>query len=144
MAVYCSGLTKISVLLFYRRLAKDAITPTFKNIVRGAIALNIVLLLLWTGLLLGSCHPFKASWEQSDIVHFTSPYQCINIGLAILMYSVISTGTDFLTTLLPNMLIWKLNIRRTQKALLIMTFAFGYMSVLFSRAYFVGITCLFC
>lgn len=117
MAIYAlftlaSGLIKMSVLLFYRRLASRAVSRAFRWTLRITIAMigiytsetphpqklhwarltsNAVVFIFITILM---CRPISAFWDQEDIKILAKggyKYKCANEGAEIVANGVIST-----------------------------------------------------
>jgi hypothetical protein len=121
---------KISILLFYRRLSTRSITRTFRiatwiNIIAIAIfVLSFVLILVF------SCDPISAFWNQFDFVRQATGYKyhCwVNEAADLLSASIISAVQDAVTAFLPTFLYWNLQIPRRQKVALGAIFALGYV-----------------
>lgn len=66
------------------------------------------------------------------------PYHCINGAQVVLGASVINVFTDFMTTVVPMPLIWKLNLPRRQRLAVIGIFGIGIVVTIASsvRTYF--------
>ncbi len=76
-----TSLTKISILLFYRRLSSGAVTPTFHWMPRGCIAFIVLTFIAFTLTTILSCRPLNAFWNQVDFEwnlthHEGRDYEC--------------------------------------------------------------------
>jgi hypothetical protein len=128
--IFCvaSGLIKISILLFYRRLASRVVSNAFRwttwitigYIVAYTIALTLAPIL--------GCNPISAFWDQVNVLKRLQGYkfECFDEGADLLAASIISTSQDLLTAVLPTFLYWNLQISKKQKLALFGIFAIGY------------------
>ena len=124
----CSGLIKISILLFYRRLSSRAISRTFRwatwisiyFIAAYSIAFAIVPIFI--------CTPISAFWDQVDFIKLAQGYEykCLDEGTDIFVAAIVSTAQDLLTAMLPTILYWNLQIPLRQKMALFGIFGIGY------------------
>ena len=126
-----TGLTKISILLFYRRMSAGSVSPAFRFIVHASIASVVAYMIAF--LLVGSlgCKPLEAFWLQANtewaMTHQPGvTYTCINEGAMLLAASGISIIQDFLACGLPVVLFWKLQLPRRQKIALGAIFGVGF------------------
>ena len=134
IALYLTATTliRVSVLLFYRRISNEAITPIFSFTVRATIyfvVLSSIILLLIPFL---GYRPFNAYWEQANPVWAKTHTKDVNFfGFDEPVYLIVSaTWTiimDFITWFMPIMLFWKLYLPLRQKIALIMLFAMGFL-----------------
>jgi hypothetical protein len=119
-----TSLTKISILLFYRRLSSGTVTPTFHWMLRGAIAFIV----------LTFCRPLNAFWNQVDfewnITHQPGrDYVCYNEPLHYFFNISITVLQDFMVTLMPMALFYKLKMPIRQKVALGVLFGVGILYV---------------
>jgi hypothetical protein len=126
-----TGLTKISILLFYRRMSAGTVSKGFRFIVHASIASVIAYMIAF--LLAGSlgCRPLEAFWLQANMqwamTHIPGEtYTCIDEGALLLAASGISIVQDFLVCGLPMMLFWKLQLPKKQKIALAAIFGVGF------------------
>ena len=127
-------LTKISILLFYRRLSSGTFTPTFQWIMRGAIAFIVVTFVAFTMTTLLSCRPLNAFWNQVDfewaITHKAGrDYVCYNEPLHYFFNISITVIQDFMVTLMPMALFYQLKMPMRQKVALAVLFGVGILYV---------------
>jgi hypothetical protein len=130
--------TKISILLFYRRLARGTISKKFLLAVHTAIASVVVYFLYFTIALLATCQPFDAYWKQIDPLWYAEQkgkFHCQNEAANLIASAVISVAQDFLACGLPAILLWKLQISRRQKLALGGLFSVGLLYVLEQGVY---------
>ncbi|KAH8714071.1 hypothetical protein GQ44DRAFT_829934, partial [Phaeosphaeriaceae sp. PMI808] len=138
MSVYtlfplASGLIKMSVLLFYRRLSSRAVSPTFRWILRITIASIGIYTIIFVFIPVFLCSPISAFWDQQDFKVRSRPggytYKCTNEGATIVANGVVSTAQDFVAASLPAMLCWNLQMPFRQKVALYGIFAVSYFVV---------------
>lgn len=130
LCIFCtaSGLIKISILLFYRRLSDRVVSKTFRWITWLAIgSIAIFTIALTLAPVLG-CNPISAFWDQTNFNKLAKGYKyhCFNEGADVFSASVISAFQDLITALLPTTLYWNLRIPMRQKIALFGIFAIGY------------------
>jgi hypothetical protein len=126
-----TGLTKISILFFYRRMSNGTVSNVFRTIVFASIASVAAYMIAF--LLVGSlgCNPLSAFWQQADVQWAaTHPagqaYHCVNEAAVLLTASGVSILQDFLTCGLPLLLFWKLQLPQQQKIALAAIFGIGF------------------
>jgi hypothetical protein len=125
--------TKISVLMFYRRLISGTYSTKFKWALWFGMAFAVVTTVVPTGLLFASCKPFKAIWLQWDLVWvYANAYKfhCQPAKITLLVgqlsgaFSVIS---DFYSVLLPSILLLQMRLNKRQRIALFLVFGLGYV-----------------
>lgn len=140
--IFCAatGLVKVSILLFYRRLSARVVSRAFfwttwitiGYITAYSIALCIAPIL--------GCQPISAFWDQFDPIKRLQGYEfhCFDEGADVLVASILSASQDLLTAILPTFLYWNLKIPIRQKLALFGIFAMGYGVVALGalRAYY--------
>lgn len=136
MAIYvlysmASGLIKLSILLFYRRLSSRAISPAFRWTMRIAILVIGGYSIAFSIVPIFACRPISAFWDQVDFDKLARGYKwtCINEGAEVVANGIISTVQDLVVAFLPTILCWNLQIPLRQKIALYSIFALGYTSV---------------
>lgn len=126
-----TGVTKVSILLFYRRLAANAYTPLLKRAIIGTLWFVILNSTMFTLVVIFYCWPIEAYWKQfSYPIPYDKEYKCLDEGRSIIVCAVMSILTDFLTTLLPLLIFTGLNVPIRQKISLGIIFGLGFMLVL--------------
>ncbi|KAF2439559.1 hypothetical protein P171DRAFT_325707, partial [Karstenula rhodostoma CBS 690.94] len=123
-----SGLIKVSILLFYKRLGSRAVSKTYRWSIKLTIAFIVAYSVAFTLVPIFGCKPISAFWDQADIVKIAMGYEfkCFNEGADIFSAAVISTAQDLLTAILPTFLYWNLQIPIRHKIALFGIFAIGY------------------
>lgn len=123
-----TGLVKISILLFFRRLGSRGTSKTFRFITWIAIGFTISSTIAFSISPLVGCKPISAYWEQSDVTNIIlgKEFDCNEEGVAITVAGVVSTFQDLICALLPNFIYWKAQIPIRQKVALMAIFATAY------------------
>jgi hypothetical protein len=138
MGIYCiftlaTGLIKLSVLLFYRRLSSRAVSPAFRWTMRIMMVVVGVYTIAFVLVLAFACRPLEAFWEQVNFSKTLRPegyhYECINEGADVVANGIAATAQDFMVAFLPTLLCWKLQMPIRQKLALYAIFAIGYTTV---------------
>lgn len=124
-----TGLVKISILLFYRRLSSRAVSNTFKWTTWISIGFIAAYSIAFTLVPIFGCQPISAYWEQSNIINKFNPnykYSCFDEAADVVAANTISTAQDLLTAILPTFIYWNLQIPFRQKLALFFIFAIAY------------------
>ncbi|OAK99564.1 hypothetical protein IQ06DRAFT_201385, partial [Phaeosphaeriaceae sp. SRC1lsM3a] len=123
-----TGLVKISILLFFRRLGSRGTSKAFRVITWIAIGFTISSTIAFSISPLVGCKPISAYWEQSDVTNIIlgKEFDCNEEGVAITVAGVVSTFQDLICALLPNFIYWKAQIPIRQKVALMAIFATAY------------------
>jgi hypothetical protein len=126
--VLATGLIKVSILLFFRRLGSRGVSKAFRITTWVAIWFTIASTVAFFISPLVGCRPISAYWEQSNVTKIVqgAKFNCNDEGAAITAAGVISTVQDLITALLPNFIYWKAQIPFRQKAALMAIFATAY------------------
>ncbi|OJJ32820.1 hypothetical protein ASPWEDRAFT_594015 [Aspergillus wentii DTO 134E9] len=121
-----SGLTKLSLLCFCRRLFGNTGKLAFNFhyiILTGTIFLVSACLVGFILILLLQCRPLKAYWDSKPAYH----HNCLDGAEFIFTASILNTVTDFLCTLIPMTLVWKLHMNLRQKIAVAYVFGLGIL-----------------
>jgi hypothetical protein len=126
--VLATGLIKVSILLFFRRLGSRGVSKTFRVITWVAIGFTVASTITFFISPLVGCRPLSAYWEQSDVVKIIqgTKFNCNDEGAAMAAAGIVSTVQDVIAALLPNFIYWKARIPFRQKAALMGIFATAY------------------
>ena len=130
--MFATCLVKISILVFYRRLAKGSISKIFLAVVQASIVFIVLYLIGACISPLLACKPLDALWKSVDIRWLTThkkgvDWKCYNEGANDIAVSSISVTQDFLACGLPSILLWKLQLPRRQKIALGAIFSVGLL-----------------
>jgi hypothetical protein len=138
--IFATSSVKISILLFYRRLSSNFNRLFFVATWIG-IAYNIAYLVTFLFVIGLSCQPIKAYWLQLDPVwHLTHHFTCTDEHISLPTSASLSVVGDFYATMLPCILILKLDLPRRQKLALYSLFLLGFLVVAAGivRTYFIN------
>ncbi|KIW00259.1 uncharacterized protein PV09_08149 [Verruconis gallopava] len=120
--------TKISILLFYRRLG-GSVSRRFRYCIYFAIGFVIVNGLVFFVDSFVQCRPLSAFWNQGNIYWVAAnqgDWHCGDEAATVVCASVISMLQDFIACLLPMALFRKLKIARKKKIALGCIFGVGF------------------
>ncbi|QDS67865.1 hypothetical protein FKW77_007831 [Venturia effusa] len=134
--VWSSALTKIAILLFYRRLVAETASKKFKRAVWAGIIIIAAFSVVLFSLLFTACSTLEAHWLRLDptyVYTHRGKFKCASVeksqGIAQ-FGGAISVVTDFYTVALPAMLLFKVKMDRRQKIGLLGVFALGALVVI--------------
>ncbi|KAK7545913.1 hypothetical protein IWX49DRAFT_485925, partial [Phyllosticta citricarpa] len=120
-----TGLTKVSILCFHRRLS-DTISPRYLVALQAAIAFVIAYMVTFTITLCIGCRPIQAFWKQLDPRwRAKNDFKCFDEAADILAASAVSLVQDLLVCGLPLLIMWQLSIPKRQKIALSGIFSLG-------------------
>ncbi|KAK7702658.1 hypothetical protein SLS57_011269 [Botryosphaeria dothidea] len=126
--IFSTGLTKISILFFYRRLGSGSLSKWYLTAVKASIAFVFAYMITFELTLFFGCTPIHAYWMQVDFHWYLankSKFHCMDEGADYMAASVISVVQDFLACCLPIMIMWTLQIPKRQKIALGGVFGVG-------------------
>jgi hypothetical protein len=129
--VVSTGATKMSVLLFYRRMVADTITRRWRIAIYAMIGFHAFTVVGTLIALLTVCRPLVAYWASFAIGLYHHPYTCIPaLGLNLTAGSLSVFG-DAYAVILPCLILnyYELDIPRKQKIALDCLFALGLLVV---------------
>jgi hypothetical protein len=127
----CGGCTKVSILLFYRRLVNGTYSARYKWLIWFAIAFTVAYSFTFCVVLLANCTPTKAYWMAFDFKYaLTQDYQCMDTSVINAMAGVCAAISDVYSVALPCILTWQLNsVPKAQKIALFGIFSLGLVVV---------------
>jgi rhodopsin domain-containing protein len=130
--VVATGLTKVSILCFYRRLAAGSMSKSFIIANHICIAFVVLSTIGWIFPPLLGCQPLNAWWNQVDYVWATThikgkDWHCFNEPADLLTASVFSVVQDFIACLMPTILFRRLQLPFRQKVALSALFGIGIL-----------------
>lgn len=130
LCIFCtaSGLIKISILLFYRRLSSRVVSVRFRLLTWLTIGFITAYTIALTLAPIFGCNPISAFWDQANSIKLIKGYKyhCFDEGADVFSASVISAVQDLITAILPTFLYWNLRVPIRQKIALFGIFAIGY------------------
>ncbi|OQO13935.1 hypothetical protein B0A48_00810 [Cryoendolithus antarcticus] len=118
--------TKVSVLLFYRRLVEGTYTKAWRYAVWLAIAFTVSYTLVFVIFLFTNCKPFDAYWKAFNPIYATTQeYTCIDTKVINILAGVFASLSDLYAVALPCIITWNLDMPRPQKIGLNIIFSLG-------------------
>jgi hypothetical protein len=131
----CGGLTKVSVLLFYRRLVDGTYSRLWKWMVLLAIAFTTAYTIAFVVLLFFNCMPMVAYWRAFDPVYAsTHHYTCLNTDIANVIVGICAGLSDLYAVALPCIITWHYSVPKAKRIALNIVFSFGLIVVAASGA----------
>lgn len=119
----------MSILLFYRRIARHHLNRAFITILH---VVGVVLTLQFIASLISlflTCRPVNAFWMAADPEwDMTHEFTCINRSAYIIAFGAINVAADVILTILPTAMIHKIQLPRIQKIALWILFSVGILS----------------
>jgi hypothetical protein len=131
--------TKISILLFYRRLIDRTINEHLLWGIYGGIAYNIAYMLAIIIFLATFCTPVSASWRSLDL-GYTEKYKCASRAIPDPLAGVLSAAGDIYAIVIPEIVVAQLRLPQRRKIILYAIFGSGAVVVvaaLIRTGYFV-------
>lgn len=130
--LWSTCLTKVSVLMFARRLVRGTCSRNFKWAIWAAIAFVLAYTIAFYVLTFVACRPFVALWQQynpdwlakNPVFFCTDPVLITQLSK---LAGALSVVTDFYSVMLPAVLIFKIRITKRQKYGLFFIFGLGYL-----------------
>jgi hypothetical protein len=129
-------MTKISILLFYRRLAVGTISNRFLYTIYAAIAFVIAYFIAFNLTLFLHCRPFESYWKQADLrwyfkhkgtVTKKADFVCTSESADLIASGITSILQDFIAVGIPLVLFWRLRVSWQQKISLGVVFGIGIL-----------------
>lgn len=128
--VFSTGLTKISILLFYRRLVVGSVSHTFVWAVRAIIFSVVAYMITFEITLISGCKPIYAFWDEVNPLwrgFYAGKYKCVDELATLFAANITSIMQDFLTFSMPLLLFWKLQLPIRQNVILGAIFGVGFL-----------------
>jgi len=132
IAVTGTSCTKVSILLFYRRLVDGVFSRRLKWSVWSAILFVVLYNVAFIAFSLAECTPVQSSWKALEPTYHGA-HKCVSpraVEVSAIAISAISVITDLTTVTLPAVLLFtmtKIRFSRRQRIALIVIFCFGYL-----------------
>lgn len=121
-----TGLTKISILFFYRRIGE--IRAWFRWTLWVCMAFIVLYTIAFTLAIPFECHPLDAYWNKANpLWTMTHDWHCINEGAKMVSAGAISAFQDVVACILPMALFWDLRMSRQAKIALAVVFSLGLL-----------------
>ncbi|GME66101.1 integral membrane protein [Neofusicoccum parvum] len=126
-----TGLTKISILFFYRRIGE--IRAWFRWTLWVCMAFIVLYTIAFTLAIPFECHPLDAYWNKANpLWTMTHDWHCINEGAKMVSAGAISAFQDVVACILPMALFWDLRMSRQAKIALAVVFSLGLFTCVVS------------
>jgi len=125
--------TKLSVLMFYRRLVAGTFSMRTRLAIWTAMAIAVITTIVFSCLLLAACRPVHSAWMQYDMtwnMAHRDDMWCVDPEKQLLsgrLAGIFSVITDFYTVLLPAIIFMRIQITKRQRWALIFIFGVGYL-----------------
>lgn len=117
--------------MFYRRLVSGTYSQTFKWAIWAAIAFVIIYTIIFFCLLITTCTPVEAIWQQFSFEWVEKhKFKCASdakIVAASKAAGGLSVVTDFYSVMLPALLLMRIRISQRQRYGLMFIFGIGYL-----------------
>ncbi|TID22645.1 hypothetical protein E2P81_ATG01771 [Venturia nashicola] len=117
-------LTKISVLLFFRRLIDGSHSPLIKKSIWAAIGFIVAYYASFLSFLIFACNPTDATWKSLNI-GWTGKYKCADREVVDPLNGVFSVLSDFYSIIIPVLVVYRLTMPASRKAVLYFVFCCG-------------------
>ena len=122
--LFATGCTKVSVLLFYRRLVEGTYSRTWKYATIAAIVFTIMYCVAFVLSLVFTCNPVEAWWMSYDFT-YDREYTCSDTTIANPLSGALSVLSDLYTVVLPCLMLRHFDAPRRQKIALNIIFCLG-------------------
>jgi len=129
--------TKVSVLLFYRRLTQGTYSKKWKYATIIAIALTIAYCVAFVLVLVFNCTPTRSYWRSYD-PSYKEDYHCVHTTFLNPLSGSLSVVSDFYSVVLPMGAFWQLEVTKRQRWALNTVFSIGLLVVIagIARTYY--------
>ena len=124
----CGCFIKVSVLLFYRRLARNSVSRYWIWGVISAITFTVAYSLAFILTLIFNCSPTEAYWKAFS-PSYTTPYTCVDTTVVNLLAGIMAIVSDLYSVFLPCMMTRHIQLPRAQKLALYIIFSLGLLAV---------------
>lgn len=128
MFLLSSSCTKISILLFYRRLVDRSYSKWIQWSIYIAIGFTMVYLLAISLFLATFCSPTASAWQSLDL-NYSKAFRCADRAVVDPLVGVISAFSDIYAIALPELVVYRLKMPRKQKLVLYAIFGAGLLVV---------------
>ena len=120
--------TKVSILLFYRRLTEGTYNKKWKWATIAAIVFTVVFCIGFGLVLCLQCRPTEAYWRSLTFT-YTDNYKCADTKILNPISGALSVVSDFYSVLLPMAMTRHFDIDRRKKIALNAVFSLGLLVV---------------
>ena len=120
--------TKVSVLLFYRRLVQGTFSKRWKMATIGAVIFTIVYGVAFILALILNCRPTEAYWKSYS-PSYTQSYECTDTTSLNPISGTLSVVSDLYSVVLPMAMMWHFEMDKRKKIALNAIFSLGLIVV---------------
>ncbi|KAK3110209.1 hypothetical protein LTR53_015732 [Teratosphaeriaceae sp. CCFEE 6253] len=120
--------TKISVLLFYRRLVQGTFSKRWRLATIGAILFTACYCISFSLALILNCRPTEAYWKSFSLA-YTADYTCADTRNLNPLSGALSVFSDFYSVVLPMAMLRHFEAPKRQKMALNAVFSLGLLVV---------------
>lgn len=118
LLIITTGLTKISILLFYLRIFPH---QTFRRVCYALVGFVTAWTITFTFVQIFQCNPIHKAWDH------TVPGTCANNGIITFAQAILSVFQDIFIIILPLPLFLRLKVSRQKKWGVVLMFGLGIM-----------------
>ena len=121
--------TKTSVLLFYRRMAKDTYSRRWLYAIWAALGCTVAFYVAQVITMCLICRPLSSYWESYDIFNYHKKFTCIDGNVLTAVSGVLNVISDVYAVLVPCLMLrhYDLDVPRRQKIVLNVIFGLGFV-----------------
>jgi hypothetical protein len=116
--------TKISVLLFFRRLGSKSYCRTLSWAINGGVLFIIAYWLAFFFFFIFACDPVEAAWKSMNVT-WPVRYKCVSKKIADPLNGILSVFTDIYAIAITVVILSQLSLPRSRKAMLYIVFGCG-------------------
>jgi len=120
--------TKISVLLFFRRLVEGSYGQELRICIWAAIGFTIAYFFSFMFFLIFACSPVEASWKSLNI-GWGVDYHCVDRKSVDPLVGALSVFSDLYTMVIPVYIVGRLKLPMSRKIMLYVIFCCGLVVV---------------
>ncbi|KAI9886890.1 MAG: hypothetical protein M1823_001258 [Watsoniomyces obsoletus] len=125
VSLVATTLTKVSVLLFYRRLINRTHAKVHLWLLWGLLGITVAYTIA-LGFAYGfQCTPVEAYWLKDSPQGYDKPYHCFNDAFVVIPMAVMTALTDVLVTAFPLLFVRRLSLPRQKMLVLAVVFGLG-------------------
>ena len=129
LLIWATGLTKISVLLFYRRLGDYNFSKYIKWLIMGANIFTVLYIIGSSLMLFLTCIPTSANWESDNFGDQQAVDDCNHEEVFCLLITIWSMVGDVYVLGIPMFVFAKMNLPWKRKLKISIVFGCGFLWV---------------
>ena len=120
---WAATLNKMSLLLFYKRLTGPCTPLWYRRVIVLGLAFHAMMLTAFFLVAINACKPLSAFWTPLA----TYPHHCIDEGMYMMSFGIITVFLDFFLLLLPIPIVWSLDLAKKQRIAVCCLFFIGFI-----------------